>query len=97
METRRLFLTIGRRRFLGLFLPATAAAVLVRQSEAQYSQLNKPKSNLAGRWEFTPNPALPNVLPIGDSISIGYTLDVRRLLRGESQRVPADECPRQTR
>jgi hypothetical protein len=31
-----------------------------------------------------PDPALPNVLILGDSISIGYTLPVRRLLAGEA-------------
>jgi acyl-CoA thioesterase-1 len=31
-------------------------------------------------WAFTPNPRLPNVLIIGDSISMGYTLKVRKIL-----------------
>jgi acyl-CoA thioesterase-1 len=31
-------------------------------------------------WTFTPDPRLPNVLILGDSISIGYTLKVRKLL-----------------
>ena len=35
-------------------------------------------------WTFTPDPALPNVLILGDSISIGYTLDVRSLLEGRA-------------
>ncbi|CAA6677959.1 MULTISPECIES: alpha/beta hydrolase fold domain-containing protein [unclassified Lentimonas] len=35
-------------------------------------------------WEFTPDPALPNVLILGDSISIGYTLQVRELLKGKA-------------
>ena len=30
------------------------------------------------------NPDLPNVLLIGDSISIGYTVDVRKLLKGKA-------------
>jgi hypothetical protein len=81
METRKLFGQLGRRKFLGLFLPATAAAVLVRQPEAYSSPFDTPGAN---RWKFTPDPALPNVLLIGDSISIGYTLDVRRLLKGKA-------------
>ena len=35
-------------------------------------------------WSFTPDPALPNVLILGDSISIGYTLQVRKLLEGKA-------------
>ena len=35
-------------------------------------------------WAFTPNPTLPNVLILGDSISIGYTLQVRELLQGKA-------------
>jgi lysophospholipase L1-like esterase len=31
-------------------------------------------------WFFKPDPDLPNVLILGDSISIGYTLPVRKLL-----------------
>ena len=31
-------------------------------------------------WAFTPDPRLPNALILGDSISIGYTLEVRKLL-----------------
>jgi len=33
-------------------------------------------------WTFTPDPELPNILILGDSISIGYTLQVRELLKG---------------
>lgn len=35
-------------------------------------------------WECTPDPSLPNVLLLGDSISIGYTLQVRELLKGKA-------------
>jgi len=35
-------------------------------------------------WAFTPDPKLPNVLLLGDSISIGYTLEVRKLLAGKA-------------
>jgi len=35
-------------------------------------------------WTFKPDPSLPNVLILGDSISIGYTLQVRRLLKGKA-------------
>jgi hypothetical protein len=35
-------------------------------------------------WTFTPDPALPDVLILGDSISIGYTLLVRAELAGKA-------------
>jgi len=43
----------------------------------------------------TENPALPRVLLIGDSISIGYTLDVRKLLDGKANvlRIPVNGGP----
>jgi len=37
-----------------------------------------------GKWAETPDPKLPNVLILGDSISIGYTLQVRELLEGKA-------------
>jgi acyl-CoA thioesterase-1 len=36
------------------------------------------------RWVFSPEPALPNVLILGDSISIGYTLPLRKMLGGKA-------------
>ncbi len=35
-------------------------------------------------WKCTPDETLPNVLILGDSISIGYTLQVRKLLEGQA-------------
>src|SRR5689334_14549474 len=35
-------------------------------------------------WTLHVDPALPNVMLIGDSISIGYTMDVRKLLAGKA-------------
>jgi hypothetical protein len=43
-----------------------------------------PEADLRGSWEFTVDPRLPNVLLIGDSISIGYTRAVRDRLRGKA-------------
>jgi len=37
-----------------------------------------------GPWAIKPDPGLPNVLILGDSISIGYTLSVRKLLQGKA-------------
>ena len=36
------------------------------------------------RWDFEPDDSLPNVLLLGDSISIGYTLKVRQILKGKA-------------
>jgi hypothetical protein len=35
-------------------------------------------------WTFTPDPNLPDVLILGDSISMDYTLEVRGLLKGKA-------------
>jgi hypothetical protein len=35
-------------------------------------------------WSIIPDPSLPNVLILGDSISIGYMLEVRKLLAGKA-------------
>ena len=35
-------------------------------------------------WKTVPDPNLPNVLILGDSISIGYTLQTRKLLEGKA-------------
>ena len=45
--------------------------------------------------QVTDDPKLPRVLLIGDSISIGYTLDVRKLLEGKANlhRIPTNGGP----
>jgi acetyl esterase/lipase/lysophospholipase L1-like esterase len=43
-----------------------------------------PAADLKGKWTFTADPKLPNVLIIGDSISIGYTRAVRAKLAGKA-------------
>ena len=43
-----------------------------------------PAEDLTGGWEFTSDPALPDVLLIGDSISIAYTRPVRAILQGKA-------------
>jgi hypothetical protein len=48
------------------------------------SNQNTPTPDLTGDWGVAINPELPNVLIIGDSISIGYTEYVRQLLDGKT-------------
>ncbi len=43
-----------------------------------------PDQDLAGDWGVKVDPKLPNVLILGDSISIGYTRDVRERLAGKA-------------
>lgn len=43
-----------------------------------------PAADVAGEWSFTPDPKLPNVLILGDSISLGYTRAVRARLQGKA-------------
>lgn len=53
-------------------------------ASAQQKEVYTPPSDTAGSWAFTPDPKLPNVLILGDSISIGYTRNVRSELAGKA-------------
>ena len=55
--------------------PSLCAAGPEKGSIAEKTKVN---------WQFEPDPALPNVLILGDSISIGYTLGVRKALAGKA-------------
>lgn len=70
-----------KRRSLLTLLGAVCAAQI---GPALPWQAYTPPQELEGIWSFVPDPSLPNVLLIGDSISIGYTLGVRRLLRSSA-------------
>lgn len=74
--TIRGFLWANVFLFLGLF-PALG-------QEAAKGAPYTPPSDMKGAWAMTPDPALPDVLILGDSISIGYTLEVRKLLKGKA-------------
>ena len=71
---------ISRRNFVGLLLQSALATTALGQAIRPSQPYYTPPSDFGGGWQFTPDPRLPNVLLIGDSISIGYTRDVRRLL-----------------
>lgn len=43
-----------------------------------------PAADVAGSWLMTPDPQLPHVLILGDSISIAYTREVRTILKGQA-------------
>jgi hypothetical protein len=77
-----------RRRTFGVLLLALAAGVL----PAGRAAAQKPDPAFA---EVKDDPALPRVLLIGDSISIGYTVPVRELLQGKANvhRIPENGGP----
>jgi len=76
--------TVRRTACLGLLMALAVAAVPEKGSDIE-------KKNT--QWSFTPDPSLPNVLIIGDSISMGYTLDVRAFLKGKANVYrPAENC-----
>ncbi len=68
-----------RNLFLVLVLVAGVGASWAAEA-APYT----PPADSKGSWSFTANPGLPNVLLIGDSISIGYTRLVREKLAGKA-------------
>ncbi len=71
---------MDRRQAL-MLMAGTGLALASRQAGAQLGTSDR---DIQSEWSMTPNPALPNVLILGDSISVGYTLDVRRLLKGQA-------------
>lgn len=71
---------MNRRRLLA----AGTAFCVARLAQSSFGQFYTPAQDSEGPWSFKADPALPNVLLIGDSISIGYTRDVRRLLQGQA-------------
>ena len=67
-----------------LLLFAFSIATLFNSAYAKPEEGSTAELDKKADWTFEPNPALPNVLIIGDSISIGYTLQVRELLEGKA-------------
>ena len=82
MQRRRFIGTVGLAAFAGALGAGAANAPAARtRAPEKGSAAEKPG---AADWTFEPDPALPNVLILGDSISIGYTLEVRKLLKGKA-------------
>jgi len=55
-----------------------------RDSSAYRSESGSDAEKTRGPWAISPDPDLPKVLILGDSISIGYTLSVRKQLQGKA-------------
>ena len=75
--------------FTFLWMAITLGLGSVAQAEPSVPTAVRPENgsaenhlDVAALWKFTPDPKLPNVLILGDSISIGYTLQVRETLNG---------------
>jgi acyl-CoA thioesterase-1 len=62
----------------------SAGVVTAADSPAQPPAITPDADETKPMWSFTPDPKLPNVLILGDSVSVGYTLDVRALLKGRA-------------
>ena len=74
--------SMTKKKFLSLIPLCLFASVLNSSAQAPKKETFTPPADKAGQWQFVEDPKLPNVLIIGDSISIGYTRDVRRELAG---------------
>ena len=59
-------------------------AILASNAPAKPEQGSDELKIGTGAWAFTVDESLPNVLIIGDSISIGYTISVRKELAGKA-------------
>lgn len=73
-------------------LAALTSAVFAQNAKAPAKKERKPHPSLAKVEDV---PGLPRVLLIGDSISMGYTLDVREMLKGRANvhRIPSNGGP----
>lgn len=72
------------RQFLRAHVFVLLAVLPVMAQDAAKPAPYTPPSDMKGAWAFQPDPALPDVLILGDSISIGYTLETRKLLVGKA-------------
>jgi GDSL-like Lipase/Acylhydrolase family len=80
-----------RMIFMGIICCGVFAATLTYAAAAKPKTASNPESGSKAEtkkvkesWETTPDPSLPNVLIIGDSISIGYFFEVRKQLAGKA-------------
>jgi len=80
-----------RRDFLSLLLLAAVSSLCVAQDKPARTRSAAPPN--PAYVQITDDPALPRVLLIGDSISIGYTLPLREALKGKANlHRPATNC-----
>lgn len=70
------------KTLLPLLISTLLGITLVRSAEPEKG--SRAEKDTQTNWTFTPDPSLPNVMILGDSISIGYTLQVRKKLSGKA-------------
>lgn len=73
-----------RRRALSTALVVALLGTLALPAQAAKAKKKRPRKPNPALQPIQDEPGLPRVLLIGDSISIGYTLPVRKLLAGEA-------------
>ncbi len=90
---------IGKRSWMGIVLSISLSVIpLAAQDAAATKRAPRAKKPPAAFQPPKVQPDLPNVLLIGDSISIGYMLDARKQLDGEANVWrPATNCGPTTR
>ena len=90
----------GRRGFVVALVCALFAGLAAAQAgePAKKAKPKRPRRPNPAFAKITEDPALPRVLLIGDSISIGYTVPVRKLLKGKANVLrPPTNCGPTTR
>ncbi len=72
------------RSRIGAFVLTVLAVGVVAENGLAQEKPFTPPADVKGDWNFTADPKLPNVLILGDSISIGYTRAVRGKVAGKA-------------
>jgi hypothetical protein len=90
LRKAHLIADMTRSLLTALFLTAAFQSATAELAEKSELYTGKEYTNAFAMPED--DPALPDVLLIGDSISIGYTVDVRKLLKGKADvfRIPGN-------
>ena len=69
---------------IAALLTTILSALLCAQENHGLKSFHTPDADMKGEWDFEHDPKLPDVLILGDSISISYTLMVREKLKGKA-------------
>lgn len=72
------------KKLLHIFIALITLGLLLAKDTVYKPEAGSTMEKKKADWAFTPSADLPNVLILGDSISIGYTLDVRKILKEDA-------------